>query len=287
MLLIPQSSSDYSQQFDNTERLCIPGSSSYINVAMPSQRPTVLRSSWETIPSIFSTVKSYTSIVEWFYYLTYISHIICKSESAHIAKANLVSLLRTRPAIQMWHEALLSEMYDEDEPNLPSMLEGTNFLRPSVQRFYEHTTQRFGFMTRADVFVARCVVVDFIYRNLDDAQGAAEAAEEARRRNLLQEQGKLVQQRQRARENSLAVHLRFGSPRKDAPPVGQIGVNDLAALLAAISLHISPELPVQAEPVLFTLPVPKEKPSWVDGLARSLSQLMSRPTRPVQSLQYA
>jgi hypothetical protein len=175
----------------------------------------------------------------------------------------------------MWHEALLSEMYDDDEPNLPSMLKGTNFLRPSVQRFYEHTAQRFGLMTRADIFVARCVVVDSIYRNLDDAQGAAEAAEEAKRKNLLQEQGKLVQQKQKAREISLAVHLRFGSPRTGAPPVGQIGVNDLAALLAAISLQLPPELPVRAEPVLFTLPLPKQKASWVRGLARSLSQLMS------------
>ena len=237
------------------------------------------------IPSIFSTIQSYTSAVEWFYYLTYISHIICKSESAHIAKANLISLLRARPTIQMWHEALLSEMYDEDEANFPSMLEGTDFSRPSVQRFYEHTAQRFKLMTRADVFVARCVVVDFIYKNLDDAQGAAEAAEEAKRRNLLQEQGKLVQQQQKAREHSLAVHLRFGSPRKDAPPVGQIGVNDLAALLAAISLQLPPELPIQAEPVLFILPVPKQKTSWVSGLARSLSQLMSRPMRSVPSLQ--
>jgi hypothetical protein len=251
---------------------------------MPSQQPTVLRPSWQTIPSIFSTIQSYIPAIEWFYYLTYTSHIICKSESAHIAKANLICLLRARPTIQMWHEALLSEMYDDDEPNLPSMLEGTNFLRPSVQRFYEHTTQRFGLMTRADVFVARCVVVDFIYRNLDDAQEAAEAAEEAKRRNLLQEQGKLVQQQQKARENSLAVHLRFGSPRKDAPPVGQIGVNDLAALLAAISLQLPPELPVQAEPVLFTLLVPRQKTSWVSGLARSLSQLLSRPMRPVPSL---
>jgi hypothetical protein len=178
----------------------------------------------------------------------------------------------------MWHEALLSEMYDEDEPNLPSMLEGTNFLRPSVQRFCEHSTQRFGLMTRADVFVARCVVVDFIYRNLDDAQGAAEAAEaaeEAKRRNLLQEQRKLVQQQQKARENSLAVHLRFGSTIKDAPPVGQIGVNDLAALLAAISLQLPPGLPVPVEPVPFSLPLPKQRASWVRGLARSLSQLIS------------
>jgi hypothetical protein len=242
---------------------------------MPSQQPTVLRPSWQKIPSIFSTIQSYIPAIEWFYYLTYISHIICKSESAHIAKANLICLLRARPTIQMWHEALLSEMYDDDEPNLPSMLEGTNFLRPSVQRFYEHTAQRFGLMTRADIFVARCGVVDSIYRNLDDAQGAAEAAEEAKRKNLLQEQGKLVQQKQKAREISLAVHLRFGSPRTGAPPVGQIGVNDLAALLAAISLQLPPELPVRAEPVLFTLPLPKQKASWVRGLARSLSQLMS------------
>jgi len=252
---------------------------------MSSQQPTILRPSWQTIPSIFSTIQSYIPAVEWFCYLTYISHIICRSESAHIAKANLISLLRTRPTTQMWHEALLSEMYDEDEPNLPSMLEGTNFLRPSVQRFYEHTTQRFGLMTRADVFVARCVVVDFIYRNLDDAQGAAEAAEQAKRRNLLQEQGKLVQRQKKARENSLAVHLCFGSPIKDSPPVGQIGVNDLAALLAAISLQLPPELPVQAGPVLFTSPESNQKTSWVSGLARSLSQLMSRPMRPVPSLQ--
>jgi len=52
-------------------------------------------------------------------------------------------------------------------------------------------------------------------------------------------------------------------------------VNDLAALLAAISLQLPPELPVRAEPVLFTLPLPKQKASWVRGLARSLSQLMS------------
>jgi hypothetical protein len=140
-------------------------------------------------------------------------------------------------------------------------------------------------MTRADVFVARCVVVDFIYRNLDDAQGAAEAAEQAKRRNLLQEQGKLVQRQKKARENSLAVHLCFGSPIKDSPPVGQIGVNDLAALLAAISLQLPPELPVQAGPVLFTSPESNQKTSWVSGLARSLSQLMSRPMRPVPSLQ--
>ncbi|KAG9184956.1 hypothetical protein G6011_11786 [Alternaria panax] len=244
---------------------------------MSSQQPKVLRPSWETIPSIFSTIKSYTSAVEWFYYLTYISHMMCKSESAHIAKANLIGLLRTRPTIQMWQEALLSEMYDEDEPNLPSMLEGSNFLNPSVQRFHEYTTQRFELMTNLDVFVARCVVVDFIYKSLDNAQMESDRARDGKQKEMLEEQGRLVREQQKARKLSQAEHLRFGSPKKDTPPVGQIGVNDLAALLAVISLHFPPELPVLVEPMSITVPSPKRIASWVKGLAHSLTQLMSRP----------
>lgn len=238
-----------------------------------TQQPKVFRPSWYTIPAIFSTIQSYTSAVEWFYYLTFISHILCKSDSAHIAKAHLISFLRARPHIQMWHEALLSEMYDEDEPNLPSVLEGTNLLHPLIQRFYEYCTQRFSLMTRGYVFVARCVVIDFIYRRLDKAQKAAELANDAQTRKVLEEQGVAVQQREQARRAFEASCLRFGSIGKDVPAAGQIGVLDLAALLAVLSLQSPFDLPVTPEPGFAATVAPVQQVSWLKGLARSLAQL--------------
>jgi hypothetical protein len=255
--------------------------SHYIKATMPTQQPKILRPSWETIPSILSTIQSYTSAVEWFYYMTYISHILCKSESSHIAKANLISLLRARPTIQMWHEALLSEMHDEDEPNLPSVLEDTNFLNPAVQRFQYYTQQRFSLMTKGDVFVARCVVVDFIYRTLDDAQAAAEKARDAQQNRVLEErkllQRRLVQEREKAQQQFQASRLRFESPEQDTPAIGQIGVKDLTALLSALSLQL-PLVPV--DPVSVMVVAPTKKQSWVNGLARSLAQLTFRSSQP-------
>jgi len=238
-----------------------------------TEQPKVLRPSWYTIPAIFSTIQSYTSAVEWFYYLTFISHMICKSGSAHIAKAHLISFLRARPHTQMWHEALLSEMYDEDEPNLPSVLEGTNLLHPLIQRFYEYCTQRFSLMTRADVFIARCVVVEFVYRRLDDAQRAAQMARDAQTRKVLEQQGMAVRQREQARRGFEASCLHFGSTVQDTPAVGQIGVLDLAALLAVLSLQSPLDLPVTPEPVFAATIAPVQQVSWLKGLASSLAQL--------------
>ena len=238
-----------------------------------TQQPKLLRPSWHTIPAIFSTIQSYTSAVEWFYYLTFISHILCKSDLAHIARAHLISFLRARPRIQMWHEALLSEMYDEDQPNLPSVLEGANLLHPLIQRFHEYCTQRLSLMTRADVFVARCVVIDFIYMRLDDAQRAAHMARDAQTRKVLEQQGLAVRQREQARRDFEASCLHFGSTVQDTPAIGQIGVLDLAALLAVLSLQSPLGLPVTPEPVLAATIAPIQQVSWLKGLARSLAQL--------------
>jgi len=238
-----------------------------------TQQRKVHRPSWYTIPAILTTIQSYTSAVEWFYYLTFISHILCKSDSAHIAKAHLISFLRARPRIQMWHEALLSETYDEDEANLPSVLESTNLLDPLIQRFHEYCTQRFALMTREDIFVARCVVVDFIYRRLDEAQKAAELAKDAQTRKVLEEQGVAVQQRELARRDFEASCLRFGRDVQDMPAVGQIGVLDLAALLAVLSLQSPSDLPATPESVFVTTVAPVHEATWLKGLARSLSRL--------------
>jgi len=238
-----------------------------------TQQPKVLRPSWCTIPAIFSTIQSYTSEVEWFYYLTFISHILCKSDSAHIGKAHLISFLRARPRIQMWHEALLTEMYDQDEPNLPSVLGSTNLLHPLIQRFHEYCTQRFSLMTREDVFIARCVVVDFIYRRLDDAQSAAQMARDAQARRVLEQQGMIVKQREQARRDFEASCLHFGSTVLDMPAVGQIGVLDLAALLAVLSLQSPLDLPATPDPGFFTTVAPGHEATWLKGLARSLAQL--------------
>ncbi|KAI4951584.1 hypothetical protein J4E86_007000 [Alternaria arbusti] len=207
-----------------------------------TQQPKVFRPSWYTIPAIFSTIQSYTSAVEWFYYLTFISHILCKSDSAHIAKAHLISFLRARPHIQMWHEALLSEMYDEDEPNLPSVLE-------EISR-----------VLHAEILV-------------DDERKAAELAKDAQTRKVLEEQGVAVQQREQARRAFEASCLRFGSIGKDVPAAGQIGVLDLAALLAVLSLQSPFDLPVTPEPGFAATVAPVQQVSWLKGLARSLAQL--------------
>ena len=238
-----------------------------------TQQRKIFRPSWYTIPAIFSTVQSHSSAVEWFYYLTFISHIICRSDSAHIAKAHLISFLRARPHIQMWHEALLLEMYDEDEPNLPSVLEGTNLLHPLIQRFHEYCMQRFALMTREDVFVARCVVVDFIYRRLDEAQRAAQMARDAQTRTVLEQQSMAVKQREQARRDFEASCLHFGSTVEDTPAIGQIGVLDLAALLAVLSLQSSFDLPATPGHVFAASIAPVRQVSWLKGLARSLAQL--------------
>ncbi|KAH6881351.1 hypothetical protein BKA58DRAFT_395782 [Alternaria rosae] len=238
-----------------------------------TQQPKVLRPSWYTVPAIFSIIQSYTSAVEWFYYLTFISHILCKSDSAHIAKAHLISFLRARPHIQMWHEALLSEMYDEDELNLPSVLEGTDLMHPLIQRFHEYCTQRFSLMTKDDVFVARCILVDFIYRRLDDAQRAAELAKDVQTRKVLEEQGMVVKQREQARRDFEVSSLRFGSTVQDMPAVGQIGVRDLAGLLDALSLRSPLDLSVPSETVFATTIVPVQEVTLLTGLARSLTRL--------------
>jgi hypothetical protein len=202
--------------------------------------------------------------------------MLCESESAHIAKASLISFLRARPAIQMWHEALLSEIYDENEPNLPSVLEGTDFLNPVVQRFQEYFTRRSSLMTQGDIFVARCVVVDFIYQRLGDAQAAAQLAKDAQQKKILEEQGMAVRRREQARRQYELSSLRFGSAAQEKPPIGQIGVQDLTALLRALFLESPPELSTLPEPVC----APAHDVPWVKSLACSLAQLTAEAMPP-------
>jgi hypothetical protein len=127
VLIAARASLFYTQQTKNAGRLhTLESTSRHINAIMPTRQPKALHPSWQTIPLILSMMQSYNPPVEWFYYLTYISHMLCKSKPTHIARANLMSLLRARPIVQMWHEAPLSEIYDGEEPNLPLMLEETN-----------------------------------------------------------------------------------------------------------------------------------------------------------------
>jgi hypothetical protein len=267
------------QRIDHTKCLQMVSSTSHcLGETKSTQQPKVLRPSWDTIPTIFATIQSYTSAIEWFYYLTFISHILCKSDSAHVANAGLGSFLRARPHIQMWHEALLSEMHDEDEPNLPSILESINSLHPLTRKFQQYCTQRASLMTKGDVFVARCVVVAFIYRHLDGAQAAADEAKNVQARKVLEEQGMAVQQCEQARKHFEASYVHFGSTVRETPSIGQIGVLDLAGLLAALSLQSPLELSITSVPVPVSTVAPTQESSWVHCLVHGLTQLAAEAT---------
>jgi hypothetical protein len=133
-------------------------------------------------------------------------------------------------------------------------------------------------MTKGDVFVARCVVVDFIYRHLGSAQAAAEEAKKVQARKGLEEQGMAVQQCGQARKYFEASCLHFGGTVLETPTVGQIGVLDLAALLAALSLQSPLEPSITSVPVPVSTVAPAQESSWVHCLVHGLTQLAAEAT---------
>jgi hypothetical protein len=242
-----------------------------INFANP---PSSLPSSHEVIHQILSTIKTYINPVEWHWYLNFAAHILCCTSCSHIAVANLKRFLFQRPSIQIWHEALLSELHSETEPNLPSELSGVNFINPVVQRFQAYTKRRFEHMTQMDVFVARCVMIDYIYKELDSARVRMEHILESRELEATKQQHEAVQQRSDALKIFQESHLKF-SVVPEATPTGQIGVVDLASLLDALVLTPVSEIPMGSENVVVST---NEKESWVKGLFRSVHQMISAST---------
>lgn len=99
----------------------------------------------------------------------------------------------------MWHEALC-EMYEADEPNLSSVLDGANYANLPVKQFQEYTQQRFELMTGGVCFVARCMVVDYIYRNLDEAQANFQKSKNEQEQKKAEEQRRAIEERDQARE---------------------------------------------------------------------------------------
>jgi hypothetical protein len=242
-----------------------------INFANP---PSSLPSSHEVIHQILSTIKTYINPVEWHWYLNFAAHILCRTSCSHIAVANLKRFLFQRPSIQIWHEALLSELHSEMEPNLPSELSGVNFVNPVVQRFKAYTKQRFEHMTQMDVFVARCVMIDYIYTELDSVRVKMERILESRELEATKQQYEAVQQRSDALKMSRESHLKL-PVIPEATPTGQIGIVDLASLLDALVLTSVPEIPLGSGDVVVST---NEKESWVKGLFRSIRQMISAST---------